>query len=274
MKVVAFCLIVFGLSCVFGQSTPSSIDTSTNSVDDIYSLDDEDFKLWIAGRNPKAWETSTRRVSTSSQSSTSEDTRLLGQSDSFDPPTTSQQEITSTSKPTHETTPKTDISSKSEGYLYPRPGNLQDWLQSNMLQSHQINNQLMTDVSALPYPPRYVGSIPDCIPASEAFKFRPASASFQTLATIHRFHDNTPSQQLPFPGSSHHGDAFLSQNQNHPKPPQQQQQQQPVKLSATAVQQQGHRISEFHGNPLFFHPPPVKFVPAAIEAPPLVYGYY
>ncbi|XP_019557696.3 uncharacterized protein LOC109426622 [Aedes albopictus] len=282
-KAVTFCLIAIALACVYGQSTPTSNDTSTDSPDDIYSLDEEDFKLWIAGRTPKAWETSTRRVITSTQSTpASDDNRLLSQFDSSEPVT--PQELSVTPIPNAETTPKTDGRSETQGYLYPRPGNLQNWLQSHMLQSHQINNQLMADVSALPYPPRYVGAVPDCIPASEAFNFRPASASFQTLATIHRFHDNVPSQPLPFPGNSHHGDAFLSQHQHQQKPPQQQQQQ-PTKPeepqqqhqlqpSVAPARQQGHRITEFHGNPHFFHPPQAPYSSVAIESPPLVYGFY
>ncbi|XP_062550023.1 uncharacterized protein LOC134214717 [Armigeres subalbatus] len=363
IKVVVLCLIAVTLPSVIGQTTPSSDDPSTHSVDDIYSLDEEDFKLWITGRTPKSWETSTRRSSSTTQSSLWDDNHSTEQIDSLQPITIPKEELfteTSTRRsssttqrslwddnlsteqidslqpitipkeelftetntrrsssttqsslwddnhsteqidshqpitipkeelltepaPSNETRQQTDEKYETEGYVYPRPENLQDWLQSNMLQSQQINNQLLASVNTQSQPSRNVGSAPGCVTAGQPFSFRPLSASFQTLATIHRFSDNSPpQQQLPFPGSSHHGDQFLNQNQHQQKP--QQQQPEPEKAqvhsppqlqlmqpSFTYAGQQGQQITTFYGSPLFYHPQQVTYSPAV---QPLEYGYY
>uniref|UniRef100_A0AAG5DGA3 Uncharacterized protein n=1 Tax=Anopheles atroparvus TaxID=41427 RepID=A0AAG5DGA3_ANOAO len=47
-------LLVVLVSGAFGQATSPS-DASTVAPDDIFSLSEEDFQLWISGRQPKAW---------------------------------------------------------------------------------------------------------------------------------------------------------------------------------------------------------------------------
>ncbi|XP_055626579.1 TOX high mobility group box family member 3-like [Toxorhynchites rutilus septentrionalis] len=115
MSLLKLFLFLSSILCACGQSTETATntpETSTVSAEDIYNLNEEDFKLWLSGGNPKAWETSTPRVTTTTMSSTDNSV--------FTEQTTPRQEEITPQQPIIPTAPGPVTDNTDQGYFYHR----------------------------------------------------------------------------------------------------------------------------------------------------------
>ncbi|XP_055610413.1 transcription factor SPT20 homolog [Uranotaenia lowii] len=233
-KQVAFCILAVFATVISGQNSGFDNETSTVSAQDIYDLNEEDFQLWLSGRQPKAWEsttmggrtigssssTTTRRTTTTtaapSNTSSFDDSRLIEQLEFLEQETTPRPKNEFTQIPPTITTTTTSTSTPFDGYDYQRPETLQDLLKEHMIESQKIASQF-TSGNPPQFPDKQSPAVPVCVPVNQIFNYQKGALSYQTTATIHKYFD-TP-QQLPFPGTSHTSDEYLSQN----KPNKQQQ---------------------------------------------------
>ncbi|XP_050075030.1 transcription initiation factor TFIID subunit 12-like [Anopheles maculipalpis] len=105
---------------VLGQDT--SNDASTVSPQDIYDLSDDDFKLWLSGRQPKAWEGDSASSSSSIVSTTTTTPRTTTPPSVFRTTTTTT--TTTPTTPSFLTTTSQTISPNE-----PSPSDVKSWFE-------------------------------------------------------------------------------------------------------------------------------------------------